>query len=103
MENREELIAKFVDDIAGHDFKAVQTVADHKTVAITVKYKEVNQVLSILLVDYRGEFPNAYLQQDGTLKPYVNIDFVFRTAALQRKFKYAGITIPAWLHEQLNR
>ena len=57
MENREELIAKFVDDIAEHDFKAVQTVADHKTVAITVNYKEVNQVLSILLVDYRGEFP----------------------------------------------
>lgn len=57
MENREELIAKFVDDIAEYDFKAVQTVADHKTVAITVKYKEVNQVLSILLVDYRGEFP----------------------------------------------
>ena len=47
--------------------------------------------------------PNAYLQEDGTLKPYINIDFVFRTAALQRKFKYAGITIPAWLHEQLNR
>ena len=57
MENREELIAKFVDDIAEHDFKAVQTVADHKTVAIAVNYKEVNQVLSILLVDYRGEFP----------------------------------------------
>lgn len=57
MENREELIAKFVDDIAEHHFKAVQTVADHKTVVITVKYKEVNQVLSILLVDYRGEFP----------------------------------------------
>lgn len=47
--------------------------------------------------------PNAYLQDNGTLKPYINIDFVFRTAALQRKFKYAGITIPAWLHEQLNR
>ena len=46
---------------------------------------------------------NAYWQEDGTWKPYVNIDFVFRTAALQRKFKYAGITIPAWLHEQLNR
>ena len=43
MENREELIAKFVDDIAEHDFKAVQTVADHKTVAITVKYKEVKK------------------------------------------------------------
>ena len=57
MGNREKLIEKFVDDIAEHDFKAVQTVADHKTVAITVKYKEVNQVLSILLVDYRGEFP----------------------------------------------
>lgn len=39
--------------------------------------------------------PNAYLQEDGTLEPYVNIDFVFRTAALQRKFEYAGITIPA--------
>lgn len=57
MENREELIAKFVDDIAEQDFKAVQTIADHKTVAITVNYKEANQVLSILLVDYRGEFP----------------------------------------------
>ena len=47
--------------------------------------------------------PNACLQDDGTLKPYINIDFVFRTAALQHKLKYAGITIPAWLHDQLNR
>lgn len=28
IENREELIAKFVDDIAEYDFKAVQTVQE---------------------------------------------------------------------------
>ena len=72
MENREELIAKFVDDIAGHDFKAVQTVADHKTVAITVKYKEGNQVLSILLVDYRGEFPKEPVSISEGVDDYVD-------------------------------
>ena len=74
MENREELIAKFVDDIAEHDFKAVQTVADHKTVAITVKYKEVNQVLSILLVDYRGDYRGEFPKEPVSISEGVADD-----------------------------
>lgn len=35
--------------------------------------------------------PNCYLEQDGTLKEGVNIDFVFKKAYLQGKFKYANI------------
>lgn len=37
--------------------------------------------------------PNCYLQPDGTLKPGVNIDFVFRKAYCQKKFYYAHINI----------
>lgn len=39
MENREELIAKFVDEIADHGFDTVQTVINHKTNYIKVSYK----------------------------------------------------------------
>lgn len=37
--------------------------------------------------------PNCYLEQDGTLKEGVNIDFVFKKAYLQGKFKYANINV----------
>ena len=33
--------------------------------------------------------PNRYLQEDGTLKPSINIDFVFR--GCRQKFYLAGI------------
>lgn len=36
--------------------------------------------------------PNQYLYEDGTIKPNVNIDFVFRRA--QNQLKYAGIHQP---------
>lgn len=39
MENREELIAKFVDEIADHGFDTEQTVINHKTNYIKVSYK----------------------------------------------------------------
>lgn len=38
--------------------------------------------------------PNTYLEQDGTLKQGVNIDFVFRKAYQQRKFQYAQLLYP---------
>lgn len=38
--------------------------------------------------------PNAYLEKDGTLKPNVNIDFVFRRAYVQHKFEYARLQYP---------
>lgn len=41
--------------------------------------------------------PNVYLKEDGTLKQNINIDFVFRKAMRQNKFKYAGIKLPEWL------
>lgn len=37
--------------------------------------------------------PKCYLQEDGTLKPNINIDFVFITAYQQKKFDYAKIDI----------
>ena len=37
--------------------------------------------------------PNCYLQQDGTIRSDVNIDFVFKTAYMQKKFAYADIDI----------
>ena len=35
--------------------------------------------------------PNAYLEANGTLKTGVNIDFVFRIAIRQNKFRYAHL------------
>ena len=37
--------------------------------------------------------PNIYLNDDGTVKPDANIDFVFKQAYYQNKFEYAGIAI----------
>lgn len=37
--------------------------------------------------------PNVYLFEDGTLKPNINIDFIFKTAYMQKKFAYANIDI----------
>lgn len=37
--------------------------------------------------------PKSYLEEDGTLKPNINIDFVFKTAYMQKKFTYAHIDI----------
>lgn len=37
--------------------------------------------------------PKCYLEEDGTLKPNINIDFVFKKAFNQKKFMYAGINI----------
>ena len=36
--------------------------------------------------------PNAYLEEDGTLKPNINIDFIFIKANLDGKFKKAGLS-----------
>lgn len=38
--------------------------------------------------------PNTYLEEDGTLKPNGNLDFVFRQAHAQRKFEYANLQYP---------
>ena len=35
--------------------------------------------------------PNAYLTPDGTIKPDTNLDFVFRRAIAQNKFRYAKL------------
>ena len=35
--------------------------------------------------------PNVFLEQDGTLKSDINIDFIFRKAYQQKKFDYAHI------------
>jgi hypothetical protein len=37
--------------------------------------------------------PNAFLLEDGTIKPGVNIDFVFKRAYWQKKLEYANIDI----------
>lgn len=37
--------------------------------------------------------PNCYLLEDGTIKPGVNIDFIFKKAYWQKKFEYAYINI----------
>lgn len=37
--------------------------------------------------------PKCYLEEDGTLKPNINIDFVFKKAFYQNKFYYAHIDI----------
>lgn len=41
--------------------------------------------------------PNVYLEPDGTLKTNANIDFVFKQALRQNKFKHAGIPVPEFL------
>lgn len=41
--------------------------------------------------------PNVYLEPDGTLKPNANIDFIFKQALRQNKFKHAGIPVPEFL------
>ena len=41
--------------------------------------------------------PNQFLEPDGTIKPNVNIDFVFRKAYDQNKFKIAHIDINPYL------
>lgn len=55
MENREELIAKFVDDIAEHDFKAVQTVADDIDESLLQRLGWIFNRVSMLISDLRGE------------------------------------------------
>ena len=37
--------------------------------------------------------PNCYLEPNGSLKPNVNIDFIFKKAYQQKKFYYAHIDI----------
>ena len=37
--------------------------------------------------------PNTYLEPDGSLKPGVDIDFIFKKAYLQKKFYYAHINV----------
>lgn len=37
--------------------------------------------------------PNKYLEDDGTLKPNINIDFVMYEAYRQKKFEYAHLDI----------
>lgn len=37
--------------------------------------------------------PNCYLQEDGTLKTNINIDFIFKKAYWQKKFEYAKINV----------
>lgn len=37
--------------------------------------------------------PKCYLELNGTLKPNINIDFVFKTAYMQKKFIYAHIDV----------
>lgn len=45
--------------------------------------------------------PNVYLEDDGTLKSDINIDFVFRKCLRANKLKYAGIKPPQWLQTDL--
>lgn len=46
--------------------------------------------------------PDIYLEEDGTVKPNANIDFVFVKAMFTRKLRYAGIKVPAWLYQRAN-
>lgn len=39
--------------------------------------------------------PNKFLEPNGTIKPKVNIDFVFRKAKAQNKFEYAHLDYPS--------
>lgn len=46
--------------------------------------------------------PNAYLDETGTIKPGVNLDWLFQKAYRQNKFRYAGIAINpfTWQNEK---
>ena len=35
--------------------------------------------------------PNKHLKEDGTIKTGANLDYIIRTAEIQRKLKYAGV------------
>lgn len=57
------------------------------------KYKAKRYIIG---ADNSGQniwIPNCYLQEDGTLKENINIDFVMKKAIYQKKFEYAEINI----------
>lgn len=45
--------------------------------------------------------PNCYLEDDGTLKPNVFVDWIFVKCAKANKLKYAGIEMPDWIQGKL--
>lgn len=49
-----------------------------------------------------GDSFTKSVDEDGTVKPNANIDFVFVKAMFTRKFRYAGIKVPAWLYQRAN-
>lgn len=67
-----------------------------KIYLINRKYTNYNAMRYLLGSRNSGQniwIPKCYLEEDGTLKPNINIDFVFRKAFCQKKFMYAGINI----------
>lgn len=50
--------------------------------------------------EYRTQnfwIPNCYLEEDGTLKLNVFVDWIFVKCVKANKFKYAGLEIPDWM------
>ena len=54
--------------------------------------------------EYRTQnfwIPNCYLEEDGTLKSNVFVDWIFVKCVKANKFKYAGLEIPDWMRGKL--
>lgn len=63
---------------------------------INRNYKGYNAMRYMLGSRNSGQniwIPKCYLLEDGTLKPNINIDFIFKKAYWQKKFHYAKIDI----------